>query len=75
MGIYQSALIIALVIAGLAVALALIPELLQRLPHRYRRRPREEYHVKLREEELQVRARPNLKRESRPDGAPPADPS
>jgi hypothetical protein len=74
MGIYQSAVIIALVIMGLAIALALVPEILQRLPRRHRRL--EKHHVKLHNDELQARPRPKLKRETPPDSSPPpTDPS
>jgi hypothetical protein len=66
MGIYQSAIIIGLIIVGAAVAFALLPEVLERRPRR--RKPREEHLLKPREEEAQRRPRPNLKRE------PPRDP-
>ena len=61
MGIYQSAIIIALIILGAAIAFALLPEMLERRPRR--RKPPEEHLLRPREEELQRRPRPNLKRE------------
>ena len=75
MGIYKSAIIIALIIVGAAIAFALLPELLERRPRR--RKPREEHLLKPRVEESQRRPRPNLKREPPRDegGPPPSSPS
>ena len=75
MGIYQPAIIIGLLILAAAIAFALIPEVLHRMP---RRRKRHEQHL-LRpseEEETRRRPRPKLKREATRDtnGPPASDP-
>ena len=75
MGIYSSAIYIALIIVLAAIAFALVPEILDRLP---RRRPRREEHLlKPNAEETHQRPRPVLKREARADEAepPPSEPS
>ena len=74
MGIYQSAFIIALVIIAAAIAFALLPEVLDRLPRRRRRK--ESHLLRPTEEEERPRARPTLKREAHAEEPePPAGPA
>ena len=75
MGIYSSAIYIALLILGAAIAFALVPEILERLPRRRKRR--EEHLLKPSAEEARQRPRPVLKREAPADEAtrPPSQSS
>ena len=75
MGIYSSAIFIALIIVAAAIAFALVPEILERLP---RRRPRREEHLlRPSADESRQRPRPALKREAGAEEAdpPPSQPS
>ena len=75
MGIYSSAIYIALIIVIAAIAFALVPEILERLPRRRKRR--EEHLLRPNAEETHQRPRPVLKREGRPDevDSSPSEPS
>lgn len=71
-GIYSSAITIALVIMAAALGFALLPNILERLPRRRKRR--EEHLLRPNQEEASPRrSRPDLKREApRDTGEPPA---
>ena len=75
MGIYSSAIYIALTILAAAIAFALVPEILERLPRRRKRR--EEHLLKPSAEESRQRPRPVLKREGGAEeaGQPPSQSS
>ena len=75
MGIYSSAIYIALIIVIAAIAFALAPEILERLPRRRKRR--EEHLLRPDSDESRQRPRPVLKREGRAEEPeqPPSQPS